>query len=81
MFLCFAKFISIPCTKNYHHYYLQANYLYEFLKVQWLHFTDVVDKVISAHFQFFQDSIYQKIVKIGSFLTELLKIKMLSIAL
>jgi len=48
-----SKFISIPCTKNYHHYYLQANYLYEFLEVQWLHFTDVVDKVISAHFQFF----------------------------
>ena len=34
--------------------WLHANYLCEFLKIQWLHFrpTGVVDKVIVAYFQF-----------------------------
>ena len=40
-----------------------ANCICEFLKVHWLHFTDVVDKVIIAYFQFFQDSMYQNVLK------------------
>jgi len=50
--------------------------LCEFLNVQWLHFTAVVDKVIIANFQFFSGFYIPKIIKIGSFLTELLKIEM-----
>jgi len=37
--------------------------LCEFLNVQWLHFTAVVDKVIIANFHFFQDSTFQKLLK------------------
>ena len=39
------------------------NYLCKFLKVQWLHFTGVVDKVITAYVKFCQDSVYQKLLK------------------
>jgi len=39
------------------------NYLCKFLTVQWLHFTGVVDKVITAYVKFCQDSVYQKLLK------------------
>ena len=55
---------------------LHANYLCKFLKIQWLHFTDVVDKVAIAYFQFVLGFNISKIIKIGSFLTELLKMEM-----
>jgi len=42
--------------------------------VQWLHFADVMDKVIVAYLQF-SGFYIPKIIKICSFLTELLKIK------
>jgi len=42
--------------------WLPANYLCKFLKVQWLHFAGVVDKVIIT-FLIFKDSIYQFLFK------------------
>jgi len=47
----------------------------KFLKVQWLHFTGVVDKVVDCLCQFFSQFCMPKIIKIGLFLTELLKSK------
>jgi len=44
--------------------------------VQWLHFADVVDKVTVAYLQF-SGFYIPKIVKICSFFTELLKIKLI----
>jgi len=50
---------------------------FEFLKVQWLHFAGVADKVMFTYFHF--SGFYTpKISKISSSLTELLKIKMSS---
>jgi len=46
--------LRIPSTKNCHYYCHFANYCCDFLKVQWLHFTGVVDKVIIAYFHFFK---------------------------
>jgi len=48
----------------------------EFVKVRWLHITGVVDKVVVAYFQSCCGFYMTKIVKIGSFLTELLTMKM-----
>jgi len=48
----------------------------EFVKVRWLHITGVVDKVVVAYFQLCCGFYMTKIVKIGSFLTELLTMKM-----
>jgi len=44
----------ISCTNNYYYYHFGTcnNYLCEFFKVQWLHFTGVVDKVLIAHVKF-----------------------------
>jgi len=53
--------------------HVRCSYLCEFLKVQWLHFTGVVDKIITAYFQFFSGFTVPKIIAIGSFSTELLK--------
>jgi len=46
--------------------------LCEFFKVLWLHFTGVMDKVTIAYVNFSGFCI-RKVIKIGSFLTELLK--------
>jgi len=57
--------LRIPCTHNYYYYHFGTcnNYLCEFFKVQWLHFTGVVDKVLSAHVKILQDSVCQKLLK------------------
>jgi len=57
--------LRISCTHNYYYYHFGTcnNYLCEFFKVQWLHFTGVVDKVLSAHVKILQDSVCQKLLK------------------
>jgi len=46
-----------------------------------IHVTGVVDKVIVAYFQFFSGFCLPKTIKIGSFLTELIKTKYSSVFL
>jgi len=46
---------------------------FKFLKVQWLHFTGVVDTVTTAYGKFSQDIYIAKIIKMRLFLTELLE--------
>jgi len=57
--------LRISCTHNYYYYHFGTcnNYLCEFFKIQWLHFTGVVDKVLSAHVKILQDSVCQKLLK------------------
>jgi len=54
------------------------NYPSEFLKVQWLNFTDVMNNVTIAC-QIFSGFHILEVIKIGPFLTELLKLKMPSL--
>ena len=56
---------------------LHANYLCEFLKVQWLHFTCVVDKVIVAYFQFFR-ILHTKNYRSWPVLTEVFKVSVIA---
>ena len=71
---------KIPCTKNYHYYYHFIKIPLRVSQGTVATFTAVLDKVIIAYF-LFSEFYIPKLIKICSFLTELLKIKIPSLFL
>jgi len=80
MIICFEVYSRFRVPKIIIIIITLSKYLCEFLRVQWLRFTAVLDKVIIAYF-LFSEFYIPKLIKICSFLTELLKIKIPSLFL
>jgi len=63
MIICFEVYPRFRVPKIIIIIITLSKYLCEFLRVQWLRFTAVLDKVIIAYFLFFQNSTYQNLLK------------------